>query len=88
MYSKYFNVAKVKKYPILQTTFPLTIFVFQHFCSMIHPLLLPRHHPPRPSVTAVGCGIAGYTPGEVAPLFREATALANVYLPHVFWEVL
>ena len=35
-------------------------------------------------VTAVGCGIAGYTPNEVAPLFREATSLENVYLPQVF----
>jgi hypothetical protein len=39
-------------------------------------------------VTAVGCGIAGYTPDEVAPLFREAASLENVYLPLVFWEVL
>ena len=40
------------------------------------------------SVTAVGCCIADYTPDEAAPLFREATALANEYLPQVFWEVL
>ena len=55
----------------------------EHFiiCAKAHPELTFL-------VTAVGCGIAGYTPGEVAPLFREATALANVYLPHVFWEVL
>lgn len=39
-------------------------------------------------VTAVGCGIAGYTPDEVAPLFKEATSLENVFLPQVFWEVL
>ena len=39
-------------------------------------------------VTAVGCGIAGYTPDEVAPLFREATSLENVYLPQVFWNIL
>ena len=39
-------------------------------------------------VTAVGCGIAGYTPEEVAPLFREATSLENVYLPQVFWDIL
>lgn len=36
MYSRYFKVAKVIKYPILQTTFPLTIFVFQYFCSMMY----------------------------------------------------
>lgn len=53
----------------------------EHFiaCAKAHPELTFL-------VTAVGCGIAGYTPGEVAPLFREATALANVYLPQVFWE--
>lgn len=39
-------------------------------------------------VTAVGCGIAGYTPNEVASLFKEATSLENVFLPQVFWEVL
>lgn len=39
-------------------------------------------------VTAVGCGIAGYTPKEVAPLFKEATSLENVYLPMLFWEYL
>ena len=39
-------------------------------------------------VTAIGCGIAGYTPAEVAPLFKEATSLENVYLPQMFWDVL
>lgn len=39
-------------------------------------------------VTAVGCGIAGYRPDEVAPLFKEATSLENVYLPEVFWKAL
>ena len=39
-------------------------------------------------VTAVGCGIAGYTPEEVAPLFKKATTLENVYLPQVFWDLL
>ena len=37
-------------------------------------------------VTAVGCGIAGYTPNEVAPLFKEALTLENVYLPEIFLE--
>ena len=39
-------------------------------------------------VTAVGCGIAGYTPEEVAPLFADAAFLRNVYLPLSFWEVI
>ena len=39
-------------------------------------------------VTAIGCGIAGYTPEQVAPLFQEASGLKNVYLPASFWKVL
>ena len=33
-------------------------------------------------VTEIGCGIAGYTPSEVAPLFTRA--VSNVRLPHSF----
>ena len=39
-------------------------------------------------VTAIGCGIAGYTPEEVAPMFMEAASLPNVYLPQCFWDEL
>ena len=39
-------------------------------------------------VTAVGCGIAGYTPEDVAPMFLEAASLPNVYLPQCFWDEL
>lgn len=39
-------------------------------------------------VTAVGCGIAGYTPAEVAPLFADAVGLENVFLPASFWNYL
>lgn len=39
-------------------------------------------------VTAVGCGIAGYSPAEVAPLFRDALSLTNVYLPQLFVDAL
>ena len=52
-----------------------------------HCLVCAKQHPELTFlVTAVGCGIAGYTPDEVAPLFREATSLENVYLPQVFWD--
>lgn len=37
-------------------------------------------------VTEVGCGIAGFTPEQVAPLFRGAPA--NVLLPERFAAVL
>ncbi len=39
-------------------------------------------------VTAVGCGIAGYTAEQVAPWFAEAAQLENVYLPLSFLEQL
>ena len=39
-------------------------------------------------VTAVGCGIAGYMPEQVAPFFFKAAKLSNVYLPLNFWKVI
>ena len=39
-------------------------------------------------VTPIGCGIAGYKPEEVAPFFRSAIDLENVYLPESFWVIL
>ena len=53
----------------------------EHFtsCAKEHPELTFL-------VTAIGCGIAGYTPEEVAPLFKDAAQLENVYLPQLFWE--
>lgn len=45
-----------------------------------------KHPELRFFVTAIGCGIAGYTPLQIAPLFRKAIALPNVFLPLSFWE--
>jgi len=39
-------------------------------------------------VTEIGCGIAGYTPTDIAPLFRDAVSAENICLPEKFWEVL
>ena len=39
-------------------------------------------------VTKIGCGIAGFTVEEIAPLFAEATKLSNIKLPREFWEVI
>ena len=39
-------------------------------------------------VTRVGCGIAGYTDEQIAPLFARAYGLPNVCLPAEFWKVL
>ena len=38
------------------------------------------------NVTAIGCGLAGYTPEQIAPLFRDVPE--NVNLPEEFRKVL
>ncbi len=39
-------------------------------------------------VTEIGCGIAGFTPRDIAPLFRVAVDrnITNVYLPESFYN--
>lgn len=37
-------------------------------------------------VTEVGCGLAGYTPKDIAPLFAGAIPLSNIHLPVRFWR--
>ena len=37
-------------------------------------------------VTRIGCGIAGFTAREIAPLFAGAISLRNVHLPLDFWK--
>lgn len=39
-------------------------------------------------VTAIGCGIAGFTPHEIAPLFAQAAGVDNIHLPLSFWQEL
>jgi len=39
-------------------------------------------------VTAIGCGIAGFNPKDIAPLFRDAVETENIFMPKSFWSVL
>jgi hypothetical protein len=39
-------------------------------------------------VTEVGCGLAGYHPKDIAPLFAFAVGVENIYLPKRFWHKL
>ncbi|WP_304403689.1 A1S_2505 family phage non-structural protein [Muribaculum intestinale] len=39
-------------------------------------------------VTRIGCGIAGFTDEQIAPLFAEALKLYNVVLPKSFVDVI
>jgi hypothetical protein len=38
-------------------------------------------------VTKVGCGYAGYTEKQIAPLFNKAKELDNIFLPEEFWNI-
>lgn len=39
-------------------------------------------------VTEIGCGIAGFTPQEIAPLFAKATTTENIHLPQRFLSLI
>lgn len=39
-------------------------------------------------ITRIGCGIAGFTDEEIAPLFKDALDLYNVRLPESFVKIL
>lgn len=39
-------------------------------------------------VTRIGCGIAGFTDAEIAPLFKKAVDVDNIYLPKEFYNIL
>lgn len=39
-------------------------------------------------VTEIGCGLAGYQPSQIAPIFEGCVALPHVCLPQRFWTVL
>ena len=39
-------------------------------------------------VTPIGCGLAGYAPRDIAPLFRGVVDFGNVILPKCFTDIL
>ena len=39
-------------------------------------------------VTEIVCGIAGFRPADIAPLFKNAINIPNIWLPQRFWEIL
>ena len=39
-------------------------------------------------VTPIGCGIAGFDPEDIAPLFEAAKGVKNISLPESFWKVI
>ena len=39
-------------------------------------------------VTKIGCGIAGFSDEEIAPLFKEAVGIGNIVLPRDFVQII
>lgn len=47
------------------------------------------HHPEYTFlVTEVGCGLSGYSPKDIAPLFRSCISIENIHFSKRFWEIL
>ena len=55
----------------------------KEFCEFAN-----AHPEKRFLVTEIGCGIAGYSIGEVAPLFECCRDVENVILPASFWDII
>lgn len=51
-------------------------------------LYAKNNHKTRFYVTPIGCGIAGYTPEQIAPLFISAIDCFNIFLPNIFWKII
>ena len=52
-------------------------------------IVLAKAHPEyKFLVTRIGCGIAGFTDEEIAPLFEKAIPVQNIHLPEEFWNIL
>lgn len=47
-----------------------------------------NNHRTRFYVTPIGCGIAGYSPEIIAPLFIDAIDCVNIFLPKSFWRII
>ena len=38
--------------------------------------------------TKIGCGLAGWNEHLIAPMFKEAVNVQNIYLPKSFWKII
>ncbi len=48
-----------------------------------------KQHPDKQFlVTPIGCGIAGFEPEDIAPLFKSAKEVENISLPESFWDII
>ena len=69
---------QIKTLPIPEISIHVTAFINGATCYPQYYFL----------VTEIGCGLAGYKPSDIAPLFKDALALKNVSLPQSFVDIL
>ncbi|QFQ13801.1 hypothetical protein C7Y71_010990 [Pseudoprevotella muciniphila] len=69
--------------PTTSCSFMETHLAIENFIE--HARMLPDT---RFYVTRIGCGNAGYTDEQIAPLFVEAMSIPNIYLPKSFIDIL
>jgi hypothetical protein len=62
---------------------PLELQAIKYYVEQFLDRALRYHSDLQFQVTAVGCGIAGYKPKEIAPMFIKSPK--NVWLPSVFY---
>lgn len=51
-------------------------------------LFAKNNHKRKFYVTPIDCGITGYTPEQIAPLFSDAIDCVNIFLPNNFWSII
>jgi hypothetical protein len=65
----------------------LSISEIEHYIRKF--IIFAKRHPELTFLTTpIGCGLARYSPREIAPLFKDAINIQNIYLPMVFWNIL
>ena len=69
----------IRTLPIKEIERYVKHFIYQASTKYAHKTFL---------VTEIGCGLANYTPNDIAPLFKDALQYDNIYLPASFLKIL
>lgn len=68
----------------------LRVLPIQHIAKSVGQFIIFAEQQPELTflVTEIGCGLAGYKPDQIAPLFKKAETLENIKLPITFMDIL
>ena len=66
-----------------------TLPLFDIECNIVKFMRDAVYHPEFTFlVTPIGCGLAGYLPSQIAPMFKFAIDKEHIHLPASFWKLL